>query len=219
MLFHFDSPFGKLVTRLCDLIVLNVVYVPCCIPVFTIGAATSALYYVVMRMCRDEEGNVLKNFFHAFRGHFGQSAALTGIWLGTGSFVLLILYAFNHVDFGIWNNAKYILYFALLIHFVLFTYVFPVFARFDNTVKNTVRNSWHLAMRYPVNTAVVCIINGLPLILAFFLPQVFSYIFFLWFFLLFALQAYWNAGLFRRIFAQFEPQKESEDFANAESSD
>lgn len=210
-LFRYDGPVGRWIGRVSDLIVLNVVYVLCCLPVFTIGAATSALYYVTLRMVQDEEGGIVKNFFHAFRSNFGQSSALTGIWLGSGGLILLVLYMYNHMDMGIWSAGKYLLYVALLIHLVVFTYVFPVFARFDNTIKNTIKNSCKLAATYPVNTLAVSVVNGMPLILDFFWPEIFSHIFFLWLFLLFAVQAYWNAGLFRRIFDQLESAKEVEE--------
>lgn len=210
-LFGIDSPAGKFVIRICDLIFLNVLYILCCIPIFTMGAANTALNYVAMKMAREENDGVFSEFFSSFRRNFKQSLPLTGIWLGTGLFILGNIYVFNHWDFGIWSGGKYILYVALVLHFILFTYVFPVFARFDNTVKNTLRNSRLLAMQYPLNTVVAGIINGLPFLLDFFWPELFQYVFFLWFFIMFAAQAYWNGGLFRRIFDTLEsPQEEAE---------
>ncbi len=204
-LFAADGPVTKWICRFADLFVLNVIYVLTCLPVFTVGAATSALYSVTLKMARDEEYGVIKSYFRAFRSHFGQSVALTAIWGLSGGFILLILYLYNHLDLGIWEPGRYIVYIALALHIVLFTYVFPVFARFDNTVGNTLRNSLKLAVLYPVNTVLTSVINGLPLILAIFFPQVFYFIFFLWLFLLFALQAYLNSIPFRRVFSAYEP--------------
>lgn len=53
-LFRIDSPAGKFVIRICDLILLNVLYILCCIPIFTMGAANTALHYVALKMARDE---------------------------------------------------------------------------------------------------------------------------------------------------------------------
>lgn len=203
-LFSIDSPAGKFVIRICDLIFLNVIYILCCIPVFTMGAANTALQYVVLKMVRDENDGVLREFFSSFRRNFRQSLPLTGIWLGSGLFIITNIYVFAHWDFGIWNGGIYILYIALALHFALFAYVFPVFARFDNTVKNTLRNSRILAMQYPVNTVVVTLVSALPFLLDFFWADFFQYVAFLWLFVMFAAQAYWNAGLFRRIFDGLE---------------
>lgn len=210
-LFSIDSPAGKFVIRICDLIFLNVIYILCCIPVFTMGAANTALQYVVLKMVRDENDGVLREFFSSFRRNFRQSLPLTGIWLGSGLFIIANIYVFAHWDFGIWNGGIYILYIALALHFALFAYVFPVFARFDNTVKNTLRNSRILAMQYPVNTVVVTLVSALPFLLDFFWADFFQYVAFLWLFVMFAAQAYWNAGLFRRIFDGLERKTKDDE--------
>lgn len=195
-----DSPAGRFIIRVCDLIILNVLYILCCIPVFTMGAANTALQAVALKMVRDEHTGVFREYFSSFRRNFKQSIPLTFLWMGSGLFILLNIYVFNHWDFGIWSGGKYIMYIALILHHILFTYVFPVFARFDNSLKNTLRNSGILAIRYTLNTVVVSVVNALPFLLDFFWPEVFQYVFFLWLFILFAVQAYWNAGLFRRVF-------------------
>lgn len=209
-IFQYDGPVAKWLMRICDLVTLNVLTVLCCIPIFTAGASVSAMHYCTMKMSRDEEGGLLRDFFHSFRNHFGQSVALTAVYLLTGGITLLGIYIFNHVELGVWDSFKYILHVGLIIHFVLFTYAFPVFARYDNTVRNTLRNSCILAMRFPLNSIVVTLTNGLPWILCFMWPLVFQRIFFLWFFIGFALQSWWTAGLFRRVFDQVEAISETE---------
>lgn len=204
-LFRYDSPLSKWIMRMCDLVVLNLLTILCCIPIFTAGAAISALHYCTMRMSCDEESRITADFFHAFKNHFGQSAALTGIYLGTGGLILFCIYIFHHVDFGIWDGLRYVLYIALIAHMVLFTYVFAVFARFDNTVGKTLKNSYILAVSYPVNSAVVTITNGLWLIVMILWPALFWKISFIWVIIGFALQSWWSAGFFRRIFDQLTP--------------
>ena len=201
---RYDGPLARWLIPISNLAVLNILMILCCIPVITIGASVSAMHYVVLRMARDEESGIFRDFFHAFSSHFGQSVGITMIWLGSGAVILLNLYLFNHMDLGMGNALIYVLYIALLVHFAVFTYVFPVFARFDNTVKRTIKNSYLLAVRYPVNTVVVTVTNGLPWILCLLWPEIFQRLFFLWLMIGFALQAYWTAGLFRNIFDRLE---------------
>ena len=56
--FNMDSPVMNFLGRVADLVWLNILYIICCLPIFTIGAATSALYYVTMKMVADEEGYI-----------------------------------------------------------------------------------------------------------------------------------------------------------------
>ena len=92
-MFSPDSKIMQVLARLSDLVILNFLYLITCIPVFTIGAANTALYSVCFRMLR-EEGGVVKPYFRAFRDNFRQG---TGIWL--------ILLLFSAI--GILNLNRY----------------------------------------------------------------------------------------------------------------
>ena len=62
-LFNIDSPIMTFLSRVADLVILNILYVVCCLPIFTIGAATSALYSQVMKMSKNEESYAFRGFF------------------------------------------------------------------------------------------------------------------------------------------------------------
>lgn len=88
MLFCRDSPLWRALTKVVDLIWLNILFVICCIPVFTVGAALSAMYSVTLKMCVNEEGAISQDFFKAFRENFKQATILWGIMLGIGIFLI-----------------------------------------------------------------------------------------------------------------------------------
>lgn len=75
---RYDSPFMKFLTKVTDMIILNILCLLCSIPVFTFGAAFTAKYYVGMKIVKDEEGSILKQYFKSFKENFKQS---TIIWL------------------------------------------------------------------------------------------------------------------------------------------
>lgn len=214
-LFRFDGPIGRLISRITDLFFLNILWLICCLPIVTIAASTAALHYVTMRMVRDEDSGIFKNFFHSFRQNLKQSVVISLIYVISGIFLLFVIYLFNHLELGGWYLWSVFLYLALLIHFIVFGYVFPIFAKFENSTRMLIKNAYFMAIRYPVNTLVVTVINALPLILAFFVPELFARLAILWVLIMFAVQSYWNASLFRRIFDQFIPAEEitsDEDF-------
>ena len=92
--FSLDSKFMQAMSRVADLIILNVIYLVTCLPVVTIGAASTALYTVCFRLGTDREGSLVKGYFRAFRDEFRQA---TLIWLflllfGAASCVNFILF-------------------------------------------------------------------------------------------------------------------------------
>ena len=68
----------------------------CCIPVFTIGAATTALYYTVNKSIKNDRGYASSEFFSAFKSNFKQS---TVIWL-----IFLAIYALLGFDYYVMKS-------------------------------------------------------------------------------------------------------------------
>ena len=77
-LFNLDNPVWSFMGKVADLIILNILAVICSLPIFTIGASWTALYFVTIRMVRKEESYIVKDFFRSFKENFKQA---TTIWL------------------------------------------------------------------------------------------------------------------------------------------
>ena len=60
--FNYDNPVWRFIGKLGDLVLLNLLWLVCCIPVFTAGAATTAVYYVTLKLVRDEDDSTIKSF-------------------------------------------------------------------------------------------------------------------------------------------------------------
>ena len=76
-LFGSDSILFKVLEKIADFVILNLLWAICCIPVVTIGASTTALYYVMLKMVRNEESHVAKMFFKAFKQNLKQGSILS----------------------------------------------------------------------------------------------------------------------------------------------
>ena len=59
-LFNMDNKFFTVMGRVADLIMLNVVFLICCLPIVTIGASLTALHYVTLKMARNEESSIIR---------------------------------------------------------------------------------------------------------------------------------------------------------------
>ena len=75
--FNLDSPFMRFLTKMADLIILNILYMICCIPIVTIGAASTALYTVSMKAVKNEESYIIRGYFKAFKENFKISMTAT----------------------------------------------------------------------------------------------------------------------------------------------
>lgn len=206
-MFRLDSPLITFLNKVCDIMILNFLLIICSLPIFTIGASLTAGYYTTYRMVRDEEGYIYKTFFKAFKENFKQS---TAIWL-----VFLALIAFLFVDYRIifysgLEVPKWVIYGVFVVTLVVamgFAFVFPMQARFSNTVKNTIRNSFLMAFTHIPSALVLIVIVVVPFILMYAFTAIIPAILML----SFGLILYVNSFLLLKVFKKYEPQKESEE--------
>ena len=140
-IFGLDSPLTRFLTKAANLMILNVLTLVCCVPVFTAGAAITAMHYVLLRMVRDEDGYIVKTYFRAFKDNFKQA---TAVWL-----FYLVLFAFFIVDIMLIRQNPdvlphfmiYILSAAAMVLFMTVQWIFPLIMRFENPVSVNVKNA------------------------------------------------------------------------------
>lgn len=198
--FSLDSPFSKLMTKLFDACLLNLLWLVCCIPVFTIGPATQAMYYIALKYAEGEDGYIIRRYFKAFRRCFGQSVAIGLIMVGSGAFLLLDIYL-SHI--AATNFFRYLLLIFLILLFYwacILMYIFAVQARFDNLIRTTFRFSAGLALQHFPKT-IVMLITSLALVGLIFAVPVLLIV-------NVGLIPMINAGLLRKAFAPYLPDAE-----------
>ena len=133
-LFNFESPVMQKLNKIVDLMILNVMMLVGCIPVFTIGAAITALYATVGRLDRDECCGVIRSFFEAFRSNFKQATIIELILTPVGIFVFLVLMLMQLGDVVIPVVLQILAFTLGIIFFLIAAWVFPLQSRFDNPV-------------------------------------------------------------------------------------
>ncbi len=147
------APDGKLaiaLNRIGSLIVLNLLTILCSLPLFTIGAAMTALYSMTMRIARREEGAILKGYFRAFRENFRQATILWLIFGSLMAFMAFDIYLLKSLT-GNFGLLYRILLFLIIAGFAMeCIHIFALQARFDNTARNTAKNALLLCVgRFP----------------------------------------------------------------------
>jgi len=201
-----DSWFMQLISRFSSLVILNLLFLCTCIPIFTIGAALTALYDVVFRMDTEREGKSVSVYFRSFAANFKQS---TPVWL---LFLLFIAASCGNIVIssniaGITGQLFFVVSVVILINILLVLgYVFPLLSQFDNTTGNTLKNALLLSVANLPRTLVVAVINCFPWALMVMNLYAFIQLSFLWFALYFAAAAYFNSRVLMRV---FQPLRES----------
>ena len=147
----FFNPENKIFTglnKMVDMIILSVLWFICCIPVITFGASSSALYYAYHKSIRQKRGYAWKEFFHGFKINFKQA---TIAWL-----ILLVLYIITGLDcvvlYGLLDTMSLAGPLLLIIIFVTIMitiwaiFLFAYIARFENSLKLVLKNSFFVAL-------------------------------------------------------------------------
>ena len=137
-LFDPNSAFFRGMERVWTLVVLNVLWVLCSLPVVTIGPSTAALYQVLGKVIQGEDSHTARKFFAAWRENF-KCALL--VWLPM--LAVLVLCGFD-LYFAVLNDRflwKLLAVFALQLAAVELTFVFPLMARYQNTWRSHMKNA------------------------------------------------------------------------------
>lgn len=130
-LFDLDNPIWKFMGRVADVFLLTVLWTVCSIPLVTIGASTTALYYVTLKMARNHEQSLVKSFFRSFRDNFFLSTVIWAVIAGVGGMLAAGFYVLGHMT--VQQSAFFlcILVVLLLLYLFTLTVIFPLAARLD----------------------------------------------------------------------------------------
>ena len=165
--FSYESPFSQVLLKLCYSCYLNLLWFICSIPIVTLGAATTALYYTTLKIARDEEETSLtRMFFRSFRENFRQSTVLWLILLAVGVFLAgdgYILYHLRASSAGavavMWTLILALVIGAAVIYTIVLLYVFPLVASVSNTNWAMIKNSFFIGTHYLFCTILVFAIH------------------------------------------------------------
>lgn len=153
-----DSKFFKYLSFLGDLVILTILWTFCSIPLITLGAATTGMYYVLTRRLSDREGYISKDFFKSFKQNFVQATILT----------LIVMFMAWMIYFNISNlqtsspfwPIQFVLCYELIITII---YIFPILSRFSMSVPQILKTALFMANRH-LFTTFTCVILFIALV-------------------------------------------------------
>lgn len=202
-----ESFLARFLDTFGNLFILNIIYVLCCLPVVTIGAATTALYYVALKMVKKEEGPIIKSFWKAFKSNFKKG---TLAWLIVLA-VMLVLWAEYLLVLTVEGTLStfYLVVMTVELVATAFTlpFLFPLIARYENTLWNTIKNSLLLSISNFGSWLKIALAWFAPICLTLIYPKLFLMTWYFWIFLIFGLIAYGTSHTLHKVFDRIEKKQ------------
>lgn len=169
-LFNMDNPVMRFLGKMTDVLFLGIIYLVFSMPVITIGASTTALYYTTVKVIRRDRNYIFQSFWKSFKENFKDS---TIIWLG-----ILLMSGILSVNFRytrhLGGTAGYVLFCVyMLMTFILVAvsaYIFPVLSRFVLPKKHILKNAFFMSVRHLPSTILFILIFAVSILAVMIMP-------------------------------------------------
>lgn len=176
-IFPMDGKFFTFITKLSDLLLLNVLFIITCLPILTIGVSLTALYQTTLQLADNTDSYILRNYFSNWKQNLKQ-----GILIWIPSFIMLILCIFNlsvlpHMPQNLYRTTCLCLQFVLLFFlYGIFLYACSLPKVYRSSCLNTLRNALFMTFKHlPVTCLCLCI-SVIPYALIILLPKITGWI-------------------------------------------
>ncbi|WP_242985228.1 YesL family protein [Faecalibacterium prausnitzii] len=158
-----DKPLFAVLTKLTYSAYLNILWLVCSLPIVTIGASTTALFYVTLKMAEDRDDGLTRMFFKAFRENFKPATKLWLILLAVGSFLAADGFVLRRMwsENIFWTLLTAVLIGAAVLYGIVLLYAFPLLARFENTTFGILKTAFLVGVRYLFCTLLMAAIYGI----------------------------------------------------------
>jgi len=201
-IFDLDSPFMQVMGKVADLMWLNILTLVCCMPIVTAGAAMTALHYSALKIARNEECYITKDYFKSFKENFKQGTILWLIQLAI--FLVLVgdFYIIEKAEVDLGSKMQILLMMVAIM--VLFTsmFLYPVLAKFENSLLQTIKNSFFIGVLQFPKTILMMVLAVAPFVLFIFFEQLTPIVFCF----CFSAPAWVAAKLYSKFFKKLEDQ-------------
>ena len=160
--FSYESKFTQLLLKLCWSCYLSLLWFLCSLPIVTVGASTTALYYASLKLVREEDSSLTRQSFRSFRENGRQATVLWLILLGVGLFLGADGYILYHLRLSaagplavMWTLILAVVIAASVVYVIVLLYVFPLLASVSNTNRAMLKNAFLIGTHYLFATILV----------------------------------------------------------------
>ena len=155
--FDTDKPVWKFFTKIFCMVELNILWLVCSLPIVTFGASTIALYYTMSKVVGGDDYGLVKIFIRSFKENLKQGIIMGLITLALGALVGFDLYFYVIAPGKLVSIMQVFQIFLVLLYLMVFTWLFPVMAKLENTNIKLIQSSFYLSIRFLGYTAMMII--------------------------------------------------------------
>ena len=196
-----NGAFARGMERVWSLIVLNVLWLVCSLPVVTMGTSCAALYQVLGKLIAGEDGHVARQFFRAWGENWKKATPVWLILLAVAALCGFDLYMARLTDSFFWELLAV---FALQLAAMVMTFAFPLMARYENTWRNHLKNAMLVAVGHLPRMLLIWAVWAVPVGVSVFIPEVGFYLSIVWVLIGYSSLSYVTALLLRPVFRNLD---------------
>ena len=168
--FDLDGPFNRIATFVFDMIFLNILWLLFSLPIITMGASTTALFYVIGKRHRKEDGYLFKDFWKSFKMNFKQA---TIIW--TIILIMAIVTGLNisnaAIIFGKWSSYFIIIQGVILLQVLIIgLYIFLLLSRLYLSIASAFKMAFIIGNKHILTTIICILLFGILLLAIYIYP-------------------------------------------------
>lgn len=167
-IFGSEGGFSNIMGKLADIVLLNILWLVCSLPVITCATSGAALYYAVVKGVRKDRGTPTKEFLSFFRSNWKKGISVSILYLLLAFLVVLNYLAVSRMD---QNSGAVIFYRAealwvVILFLFLTVFLFPVFSRFDYKHVECIKTSLFIAVRHTLSSLIMSFALGAAVLTA-----------------------------------------------------
>lgn len=173
-MFDYEGYLNRMLTKVMYIVAVNLLFILCSLPVFTIGASGCAMYAVLFRYIQKDEPDIIRTFLEEFRNNFKKATLIWMGMLGIAATLLLNYYLLYHMN-GVWTEGiRIFLNLVLFLLAITGAYVYPAIAYYQNSVWGYLQFAVRAAIANLPVTAAIILIWVVPFLGILFLAQFLS---------------------------------------------
>ncbi|MHB1394184.1 MAG: YesL family protein [Clostridia bacterium] len=175
-LFSTDGTIYRIMTTIYQLVMLNLLWCIASIPIITVGASTTALFYVIGKIVRNEEVHEFRDYIKSFKSNFKQA---TCIWLILCAAYLMIFTNLSFLErYNTLGGLMLAVQMLVMVQVAIVTiFVFPLLSRYESNTIGIIKASWILGIKHIFSCIASVAIIAAVIVVARAVPALFLMVF------------------------------------------
>ncbi len=208
-IFSYDSKLMQFLSATADVFIVNILYILCCIPIVTVGAARTALHTVAAAWAGKENAGAAE-FLRAFKEGFSGSTRVWLTMLGIGLFLTMDFLLLSRSELQMKNTLMYLIMVPTVFYLFCLSRIFEIISWFACSYAQYFRNAFFVSVANPITTILHIVFLLFPAAAFFMRPDIFTIVGMFWVLAYFSLEGYLDALLSKKMYEKLLKQTQTD---------